>query len=228
MNEKALEALFGALGWAVPICLAAIAVFYMFKPPITRCIERVKRFNLFGQSAEVHPEPANHQQIDRAPSVEIAAPSVGPARGPAPSSGLLSTVERHLEDQLEALAPNDLAGKLRWAVRTSAEALIDRENEVTYRLIFGSQIAVLKEMNIRAGTLTIDQARNCYEFYKARYPDFYADLPFEQWTRFLIGRRLVAQPEDAHLPTSLLRLTDEGRQFLMFLTAKGVWENKPG
>lgn len=82
-----------------------------------------------------------------------------------------------------------------------------------HRLIFGSQISALQQLNT-AGPLAVDDMRRFFDTEaRGRYPDIY-DQPnaFELWIGFLEHRGLVVRSGDK------LEITHVGRDFLVFLT----------
>jgi hypothetical protein len=93
--------------------------------------------------------------------------------------------------------------------------------EFVYRLIFGSQIALLKTINTRGGGMPEADAHQFYQTVASSYPDIFpADQP-EPYLNFLIRQNLIFR-QDGHF-----LLTDFGREFLVWLAQSGAFENKP-
>ncbi|MHB1954749.1 MAG: hypothetical protein ACYCOU_13470 [Sulfobacillus sp.] len=65
-------------------------------------------------------------------------------------------------------------------VRALVQARLVAGHERIYRLIFGSQILGLRELNA-AGRVTLDDARTFFERTTAAYQDFYRGYGFEGW-----------------------------------------------
>lgn len=93
--------------------------------------------------------------------------------------------------------------------------------EITYRIIFGSQIALLKALNtLNSGTRA--QLSQFYENAKAQFPQLYANYSFEQYLHYLLSQSLItAQDPDR------FAITVAGKEFLKWMTEMGLAENKP-
>ena len=94
-------------------------------------------------------------------------------------------------------------------------------------MIFGSQILALKEINIRT-FITVAQAQGIYGMAEQAFPDLYSTFAFKNWGRFLIDQGLVVIPDDPATDDSKIFLTPAGKDFLFFLTGRGLPENKGG
>jgi hypothetical protein len=93
--------------------------------------------------------------------------------------------------------------------------------EMTYRTIFGSQIALLKVLNT-TGSGTKAQVLAFYENAKAQFGNLYAGYSFEQYLNYLVSQGLItAQDPERYI------ITVAGKEFLKWLTERGIVENKP-
>jgi predicted transcriptional regulator len=92
--------------------------------------------------------------------------------------------------------------------------------EQVYRTIFGSQIALLKQLNI-ALSITRDQIESFYEMAKAQFPVVYATYSFEQYIHYLQSWNLVSTQDNKQYA-----ITDEGKAFLQWIVLVGAVENK--
>lgn len=92
--------------------------------------------------------------------------------------------------------------------------------ELIYRLIFGSQIILLKRMNAN-GPLTEMQLRLHYAVAKHHFQIIYNEYSCEQYTDFLITHGLISHAENQYV------ITEEGKAFLQWIAATGLSENKP-
>ena len=93
--------------------------------------------------------------------------------------------------------------------------------EMTYRTIFGSQIALLKFLNTTGGHTRADLLRY-YEVIKAQFPELYGTYSFEQYLHYLVSQGLIiAQGPDEY------NITIAGQEFLKWMTSASVTENKP-
>jgi hypothetical protein len=92
--------------------------------------------------------------------------------------------------------------------------------ETTYRTIFGTQIALLKFLNMRGGG-TSTRLSQFYEDAKKAFPELYANYSFEQYLEFLSARGLIIQTPERCV------ITVAGKEFLKWMADAGVSENKP-
>ena len=94
--------------------------------------------------------------------------------------------------------------------------------ETTYRLIFGSQIASLKVLNI-LGEQSSEELLEFYHAAKNLYGEAYGDYSSDQWVIFLINQGLIVQNPE----TGGYKITVWARDFLEWIVSAGVQENKP-
>jgi hypothetical protein len=89
--------------------------------------------------------------------------------------------------------------------------------ERTYNLIFGSQLALLQQLNtmVPLGTPT-GEARRFFEVARGAFPDLYKTYSFDQWLAFLLGQGLLLRHSDDRVV-----LTVVGREFLKYLVDRG-------
>lgn len=224
--DAALKAFAGSFGWATPFAITVVAVALIFRTSVRGLLDRLKSFSFGGHKAEMT-EP-QQQQVEKVEPQLLPDPAAGRPERPPPTTPMYEAVEQDMRTRLEKTAPNDVEVQLSWAIRVAANAMIDRDMEVTYRIIFGSQIAALKEANLRGGSIAVVRAQEIYEQAKARHPDLYEALSFEAWAEFPITRGLASRPDEPITPESRSNLTEAGKQFLLFLTAKGLFEGKHG
>jgi len=94
--------------------------------------------------------------------------------------------------------------------------------EQIYRNIFGSQIALLKHLNV-VGTLRKDQIENLfYNVAKLNFPSLYDTYSFEQYLHYLKAFNLISTTDN-----QTFVITDEGKLFLEWMVHVGAIEIKP-
>jgi hypothetical protein len=106
-------------------------------------------------------------------------------------------------------------------VRHLAATQLQYYAERVYRLIFGTQITLLKWLNT-SGVATRAQLVSFYEWGKQLWPDLYANYSFEAYLNFLVSHALVGTQDQEHYV-----ITDSGKEFLRWMTSAGVPETKP-
>lgn len=150
-------------------------------------------------------------QEARKPAIEAAIQTAPPAARPAVAD---------LEGRLRAQLAGDQAQQTATLLRELAETRVRAGHESIYRLIFGSQIQALKQLDLR-GTATVQEAQQYYNTLIALWPDLYPKYPFESWLNFLIAMLLVQRDGES------LSTTIYGHDFLTYLTANRIPEAKP-
>ncbi len=93
--------------------------------------------------------------------------------------------------------------------------------ERVYRTIFGSQIATLKILNT-SGTRSREHLKQIYGVAMANFPQLYQNYSFQDWLKFLLSQGLLGTNDQ-----ETFFITDDGKEFLKWITEAGVNENKP-
>jgi hypothetical protein len=131
--------------------------------------------------------------------------------------------------ELEQAIDKRLAGfnepegsKTRRLVRALAITVLQQEFEVTYRLIFGSQLDLLLRAN--AGGIDLPAAQAIFENAKALFPAVHQSATFDQWFSFPHNSRLVQWNADH---TRIL-ITERGKEFMQYLVTAGLTSPKSG
>lgn len=132
----------------------------------------------------------------------------------------IASVERLLIDNLEKqnILEKD---KVEYLIRHLAETRLVTHFFRLYTYILGSQIDGLRRLNERK-KVSIEEAKEFFEEIKSRNPALYQNFSFEQWLRYLANNNLI------RVDSSLVEITDAGRDFLLFLTIERLPENKEG
>jgi hypothetical protein len=91
--------------------------------------------------------------------------------------------------------------------------------EQIYRMIFGSQIALLKQLNT-SGPVPRAQFMSVYNNAKARWSNAYTSYSFDQYVGFLLNQGLIISIGDGYA------ITNAGREFLKWMAETGVVEDK--
>lgn len=210
-----------AASW--PIAIGAVA--WAFRTPITAMIGRVRQVSGFGGTAEFNtPEIGSQQSAD---ATKAAVPALTDTSIAPPSD----TVYDALDSQLEATLDRHIQGgadvKLAWAIRSRSISEANRMHETNYRLLFGSQIAALKSLNV-TGPAPISEFEKYYATVASNPANepIHKDRSFDQWADFVANIGYVVAVEGSN--PSLAQITPFGRQFLQWMTANGVSEFKPG
>jgi len=216
-----------------PIALGLIA--YSFRSELRGLLSRIKRVNAFGNEVELAALPLREQDaaepIDSLEGTSPDLPALEDRRSSAelPNDFPLHTIfDEHFRQQLSQHVPGTAERQLAFAIRARTVSEIERIHEANYRVIFGSQIVALKQLNLLGGQAPVETFRPFYaaaaagEFNKA----LYAGRSFEAWGEFLANAGYVEGVENSD-PLQV-RITLLGQDFLHWLVRTRVSEAKPG
>lgn len=215
------------LAWPAAAVIAVLIIALIFVRPISRLIDRANRVDI-GKLGSLDASPGKQIEAQTETSSPIPLPAPAASGAPAwpPPTVSLARAEGELRKSLEESFANNIELQLAWAIRTAAIAQVERNFEAIYRVIFGSQIAALKEMNVRSG-LSVRDARAFYQRAATQFPDVYSGFTFEQWAGFALSHELVIVPEPKGTDDDRAVLTQSGKDFLHFLVGRSLSENKP-
>ena len=211
------------LKWPV----VAIVGVLIFRRGIETLMARVQRAALgsraidFAEPAALASEQQQQKQIAKPANAETNS---GESPPPPPSPAM-----RPIEESIAAAvsasnAPEEV--KRAWLIRAVAIARLERAHETTYRLIMGSQIALLLQAN--TGTaFDVDASRAIYEEAKAKYPEIYKAFEFEAWLNWPANTGLLKiEPDTSN--RSVIEITEIGKDFLHYLVGVGLTSPKIG
>jgi hypothetical protein len=95
--------------------------------------------------------------------------------------------------------------------------------ERAYRLIFGSQISLLKSLNCRPASTDAEMQR-FYEQAKRKFRKFYGHYTYVEWRDFLLDQGLIVHDADR----DVYGITQAGRDFIVWIVSQGLSEDKFG
>jgi hypothetical protein len=159
--------------------------------------------NLQGPHTELTPEQAKRLE-------EIRTINVVP---------IVKEQESLIRAEIEQLkiSPEELPNIL---ISQLARFQIEQRFETAYRIIFGTQIQILKNLNLYGAT-SRTQLLAVYEEATNNYPSFYSSYPFEQYIMFLTGSSLIIE-----VGTDQFSITIAGKEFLKWMVENGVTDAK--
>lgn len=211
------DAFFAALAWSAPVCIAGLLVVAMFKAPFTRLLDRMKGGTAGRLSFDASGASTVAVQAQEGATPEpTPSPAALPRSRTEPSPNLvLAPWETAMLDAVRRDHPNDNDLQARWLARMYAVVSVERNHERAYRLILGSQLSLLQELNSR-GVVPGAVARDNYNSVSQRFPEIYSNFSFENWIGFLTGTGFVQDQGET------IGITPLAREFLVYLTANGI------
>jgi len=203
--------------FAWPMAAVAFGVIFLllFRAQIAGFLTRVKSVGRHGVSTLASAGQRSIEQQADAPTSKEVQDLLQSFDSPA-----LLGQERFLLADLEARRLDSTSDTTKVLVRHLAKTRLVLGCELVYRLIFGSQIALLKSINTRGGGMPEADAHQFYQAVASTYPDIFpVDQP-EPYLGFLVRQGLLFS-QDGHF-----LITDFGREFLVWLAQSGAPENK--
>ena len=190
--------------WGLVVYLLGREGVKRFESAINRAFDRLKKAG----PAEFEPLP-RPSQLEA--TVEITEAGSSTAVASAAPDSLQARFETGVRAEMEKANPPDQVADL---VRMVASIRIAWVFEAINNVVLGSQIQLLQSLN--SGPVPIAKAREFYDLAASAFPVYYQTYPFEGWLNWLVAT--------AHLADQLadtLMITEEGREFLRYLIARG-------
>ena len=209
--------------WPIAAVLIVLVVTLIFRGPLASLINRARRATIRGTSVDFGSDPSTtvaKQQESK--TVSVADPT---SLAPPPPSEVYEPIEKELQKTITTInAAPDV--ERAWLVRTIAMLRVMHAHEIVYRLIVGSQIALILEANTLASPDT-NRARAIFDAIKTAFPDVYANFPFETWLNYPVNQGLL-RIEAASTGPATVKITPLGRDFLHYLVNTGLTSGKSG
>lgn len=136
------------------------------------------------------------------------------------SDQLDPTVQSMRDNILKEIGP-DKESQNDALVHVAAAFSVQLGHERAYRLIFGSQLSALAQMNGAAGA-SKESVKAIYDQAVATFPDFYKGFSFEAWIGFLKNSQFVNENAESY------SLSPYGRGFLKYIVDQQLPPNKAG
>lgn len=210
MFDKVIE----VMAWPIAVAVIAVLGMLIFRGPVTSLIHRTKKIGAGERGGIDFSETTSEkQQIEARAKAETTTQSIEnhPLGPPSPS---IAEVEKEVIARLTTLnEPGDMVTKR--LIRGFAIAHLQKDFEILYRLIFGTQLDLLLAAN--AGGVTEAQARSMFETAKLSYPSIHENASFESWFKFPYDTGLLVRREDGRIFAA-----DRGKEFMQYLVQTGL------
>lgn len=125
-------------------------------------------------------------------------------------------IKRELSEKGLLDKPNDAMPVL---IRHLAATQLANNFEVFFRIVFRSQINLLDFLNSKAMGIPIQSAEPFYQAAASQYPGAFENGNFRSWLSWPLSAGLIEESN------SVLKITDVGRQFLLYLMNSGIDRN---
>ena len=195
------------------VTVIAVSAMLIFRKPLERLIDRTKKIGTTG--------------IDATASEQASAES---KVGPSVADDIAKLFDNQLLAQREeliraALAPDvgpDYAPQEETLLRIITAQGIILQFEMTYRIIFGSQLNALETINASPNGAELQIFETLYNQVAEMNKAMYADYSFEQWLGYMENQSLIIRTDDK------VYITIDGREFLKYLIHQGYMLYKHG
>ena len=198
------------LNWPLAVVVLGVVAILAFRPQIARLIDRMQQIKAAGVAIQTA-------------SAQAGSGSVVQESAPQAVEELRKMFDNQLVVQREELITADLnkrqvhgPDREKFLLRIASAFLLVSQFESTYNLIFGSQLALLQQLNTLPLGMPIADARHFFDAACRSYPDFYKTYSFDQWMTFLQGQGLILRPANDRVA-----ITIAGREFLKYLVERG-------
>jgi hypothetical protein len=223
------EILLKYLSWPVAFIIIVAFVILLFRKTLNKLLQRggVKIGKDLMSIDVATAAAAVSDQSETAPienSLSIKPDSEADPRLAQVKRPNVSVIIREQEERIRA----DLS-KLQLADAEAVDLLIQHlastqlflAAERLYRIIFGSQISVLKHLNLYSPVNRVI-IQKFYDEAKEKFPQVYEPYPFEAYVNFMKSQNLVNTPDDINYS-----ITQLGKDFLQWMVVEGRPEEKP-
>lgn len=201
--------------WPLVALILGVVALFLFRKALTLFLVRADEVGVAG--VKVTARTQEQRQINAAPQISKAEELAKPFQSP-----LLLEVEENIRKNLDVFS-KDRIEREKALIKVLATNQIAVDFERTYRLIFGSQLAVLHALGSSSSVLEDpEMLRPYYEQAKSKYSDFYGSYGFENWLGFLKGSFLITEQQDK------VGITVRGKEFLKYLIDQGYSIKKGG
>jgi hypothetical protein len=197
--------------WPLAAVIIAIAGFGIFRAPIAALLNRTKKIGAGGSAIDFS-ETTERQQNNQvtAAKTETASNQITSLGPPSPA---VAEMEAQVAERLNAFNDDD-AGKISRLKRGLATLALQRDFEIIYRVIFGSQLDLLLKANARPLDNVSVQA--IYDEAKSLFPSAHDKGSLEAWLSFPLTQQLLLRED------GLIYATPRGKEFLQYLVEVGL------
>lgn len=202
-----------AITWQHLVFLFFLVFIFVFRGPIATLLPRIKKIGKDGVTTESSPEVQLEKHDPEA--VQQLLDVVG-------TSIVISDIEKNIKDDLiqRGLEANSDTAKI--LIRHLAGTRLLLSFEQIHSLIFGSQIFLLKKLNVVAGQgRSIEFVHAHIDHIKSLYSDQLSTWSYEQYLAFLYGKTLIIRDGNT------VHITNLGVEYLTWIARNGRKENSP-
>lgn len=134
---------------------------------------------------------------------------------------MIIEVENEIEDDLKEYSLYESLEAIPVLTRYLARSKVNLLMSDIYNVIFGSQIRLLRKMNMN-GFLSEEECSKVYDEARIKYPNLYSKYSFQEWVNYLKSMLLIRFSEEE----KGYNITVRGQSFLHYLVNNRLSDNK--
>lgn len=208
-----METFIALIAWPGAMVIIALGSVCILRAPISALIGRTRKIEAKGQSFDFD-TTTDKQQI-QIQEQNKSPPPVSEVPMPA-ASPEVAKLEGEIEQALANMQDPDKDTTIKRLVRAYALTVTQKEFEVVYRVIFGSQLELLLLAN--AGGVEMIAAEQTFERAKSQFPNVHSNAKLNDWLTYPIAMKLIEKNADG----SRIVITGRGQEFLHYLVQNGL------
>ncbi len=202
--------------WPLSILLLGIFFLLFFKKQISDFIDRTKPISKNGIMTDTH---SILQKADSENDAQNNANKDQMAYGESPV--FIELQENIRKDLIEKKLTKD-SDKIDYLVGQLSTYFIRSDFEMIYRIIFGSQIFLLKKLNqSKPSGIFEDIIEKHFKYTQEKYPEVFQGWTVDSYLRFLFLRNLILKMEDG-----TFHITVKGIELLSWIIRMGYRDFK--
>jgi hypothetical protein len=213
-----MDSLFQHGMWPLAFVIVMIVGFGIFRGPIAALVYRTKRIGT-GSNAIDFADATERQQSIQAQSDATVGKEITQHHPMGPPSHTVAEIEGQIVAGLASFEHEPQETKTKRLIRALSLTELQRQFEVTYRVIFASQLELLLAANAGGG---IDEASAAaiLENAKSVYPSIHQSGTFEGWLSYLLRSSLIEKRDGR------IYATQRGKEFMQYLVEAGLTNPK--
>jgi hypothetical protein len=196
------------IAWPLAAVSAFLIFLLLFRGPIAALIQRVRSIKRDG----IETGPIT-------PQSEAPNPDAADALMRSFESPMLLEAEKAIRGELKRRGLDCSPPAVDVLIRHLARAQMQAAFESLYRVVFGSQLALLREANTGVG-ISFEAAKALYVSVSAQNPEFFKGYSYSDYIGFMLNQQLVLESNGAY------RSTIRGQTFLEWMVRCQLTEKK--
>jgi hypothetical protein len=199
------------VAWPIVVLILGLVALCMFKRNIAGRIDKIKKIERIGVSLE----------SDQTQSIPEIKGSGFQELMDLASSQLLRNRENNVRNELKTRGITNDQEIIKILTRAFASSQLTLQWEQIEKVIFGSQLALLVDMNARPAGLTVAEIKLYYDNAAKQNPLVYANYTFEQYVYYLETVQLIVKGGSGY------QVSLEGKEFMVWLVQSGRTHARP-